>query len=628
MQLKPGDRIDRYTLVTLIGGGAQGAVWKALDPLDGGVERALKLVPTAGLSPEAFERARREARALAEAPHPNLIACYGFFEDIGAGLVGIALELVDGKPAQEVARDPRMTAAHRSALLLQLAEALAFIHSSEIIHRDLKPENVLVTEAFWREPTRPGTIKLVDFGIAIRVGNPRPLTQVGGIVGTAPYLAPEAIVPSIAEGPDLDYARDLFAYGVLAFELLLDCHPTGLDWDASPVRFVRAYAAAAAGTAPWPPAGLPPQWQEPIARCLAIDPAKRPASGVDLLELLMGRGASPAELDPALLATAVVPSITAGGAAPAPVRVVENHGARGAERPSGEPSSRRTPPVHDARATTMADDRSPPPREEQRASGPREEPATLPRTSPRAAPPKKKRRGGLALALIGLLAIGGAALWKWLPRDHARGVAGPSSAAEPAASAAPASASSGAPSAVATDVAACPAMCCGGSACAVQPLNARGCSAEGAHCRACSSGRTCIPGSCESRIPADGVWLLRVVGATANGKDIAPRPEVCLRRSGAHGSEPWACTLAGGVDPRGARLRVTTAELADEGVDVSIARSPKGSPPMIGTGVHVAGVGVAALCKGLNLRFPGRDHLAYAVTVFLDDVEPEDGGGR
>ncbi len=626
MELKPGDRIDRYTLVTLIGGGAQGTVWKALDPSTAAWSARSSSCPRAASLRGLRARAAGSA-GLAEAPHPNLIACYGFFEDIGAGLVGIALELVDGKPAQEVARDPRMTAAHRSALLLQLAEALAFIHSSEIIHRDLKPENVLVTEAFWSEPTRPGTIKLVDFGIAIRVGNPRPLTQVGGIVGTAPYLAPEAIVPSAVEGPALDYARDLFAYGVLAFELLLDCHPTGLDWDASPVRFVRAYAAAAAGTVPWPPAGLPPQWQEPIARCLAIDPTKRPASGVDLLELVMGRGGSPAELDPALIATAVVPSITAGGPAPAPVRVVENHGARAAERPSGEPSSRRTPPVHDARASTMADERTSGPRDEQRASGPRDELATLARASASAALPKKKRGGGLGLALIGLLAIGGAALWKWLPRDHARGVAGPSTAAEPTASAAPASASSNAPSAAASDVAACPAMCCGGSACAVTPLNGRGCSAEGAHCRACSSGRTCIPGSCESRIPADGVWLLRVVGATANGKDIAPRPEVCLRRSGAKASEPWACTTAGGVDPRGDRLRVTTAELAEQGVDISITRLPK-APPMIGTGVHVAGVGVAALCKGLNLRFAGRDHLAYAVTVFLDDEEPEDGGAR
>ena len=148
-----------------------------LDPLDGGVERALKLVPTSGLSAGSYERVRREAQTLASTPHPNLIACYGLFEDVSAGLLGIALELVDGKPCHEVTSDPRMTATHRDALLVQLAEALAFVCSSQLVHRDLMPENVLVAEAFRDEPRRAGTIKLVDFGIAVQVGNPRPLTR-------------------------------------------------------------------------------------------------------------------------------------------------------------------------------------------------------------------------------------------------------------------------------------------------------------------------------------------------------------------------------------------------------------------------------------------------------------------
>src|SRR5262245_34828016 len=131
MEIKEGDRIDRYTLLAPIGEGGQGAVWRVLDPLDGGVERALKLVPTSGVSADAFERARREARTLASAPHPNLVACYGLFEDIPNGLVGLVLELVEGSPLHQVADDPRMTAEHKTALLLQLAEGLAHIHSVE-----------------------------------------------------------------------------------------------------------------------------------------------------------------------------------------------------------------------------------------------------------------------------------------------------------------------------------------------------------------------------------------------------------------------------------------------------------------------------------------------------------------
>jgi serine/threonine-protein kinase len=570
MPLKPGDRIDRYTLVAPLGAGAQGTVWKVLDPLDGGAERALKLVPTSGLSAESFERARREAQSLASAPHPNLIACYGLFEDVAAGLVGIALELVDGDPLQEATGDARMTAAHRSALLVQLAEALAFVHGSKLVHRDLKPENVLVTAAFWAEPTRPGTIKLVDFGIAIQVGNPRPLTQVGGVLGTAPYLAPEAIVPSVAPDAALGYARDLFAYGVLAYELLLGRHPTGLEWDASPVQFVRAYAAAASGGKPWPPAGLPARWQEPIARCLAIDSTQRPASGVALLELVRAGASLPdpqGQIDPALCATVVAPSIDASEIAPAPPPIVAT------------PSPQR--------------------------------PYTV-RLTPT---PKKSGGSGWIFAVIGLVVIGVAAAGLLLLRaprpehgGHVTPIATIAPTPEPSASAAP-GASASAPTAVA-----CAAICCGGTACTTAPNNGRG----------CSSGRACVPGSCDSRIAADGAWLLRTVGASANGKELSPRPEVCLRRASVRGNEPWSCAPAGSTDPHAARLKITTAELADDGVDISITRSPKG-PPIVGKGVHLGGVGVAALCKGLNFRFTGSDHLAYAVTIFLDDAT--EGGG-
>lgn len=588
MQLKPGARIDRYTLVAPLGAGAQGEVWKVLDPLDGGVARALKLVPTSGLSPESYERMRREAKALATAAHPGLIACLGLFEDINAGLLGIALELVDGKPCQEVTNDPRMTAAHRSALLVQLAEVLAFVHGSKLVHRDLKPENVLVTEAFWAAPKRAGTIKLVDFGIAVQVGNPRPLTQLGGVLGTAPYLAPEAIVPMVDPDAALGYARDLFAYGVLAFELFLDKHPTGLAWDASPIHFVRAYAAATAGAAPWPPAGLPPEWQRPIARCLAINSTERPASAIELLEMIPERASDPAstapasELDPALCATAVAPSITEASALPGKIRVVEKGALAAPEIPPPEALPQRPYTVRLAPVK------------------PRSEAWKLP---------------AIALGTAGIV---GVAL---LLLRHASTEldAPPIVSASPTAAAPPSATPSALPSAVASAAAsapgACPAACCGGTACAGAPNNARG----------CSSGRTCVPGSCDSRIPPNGDWLLRVAGASANGKEISPRPEVCLRRSSVRGNEPWSCTPAGSADPRAARLRITTAELAEAGVDISINRSPKG-PSSVGKGVHMAGVGVAALCKGLNLRFAGADHLAYAVTIFLDDASEDDGG--
>ena len=589
MQLKPGARIDRFTLVAPLGAGAQGEVWKVLDPLDGGVARALKLVSTSGLSAESYERVRREAQALASSAHPGLIACLGLFEDVNAGLLGIALELVDGKPCQEVTNDPRMTAAHRSALLVQLAEVLAFVHASKLVHRDLKPENVLVTEAFWAAPKRAGTIKLVDFGIAVQVGNPRPLTQLGGVLGTAPYLAPEAIVPMVDPDAALGYARDLFAYGVLAFELFLDKHPTGLAWDASPIHFVRAYAAATSGAAPWPPAGLPPEWQSPIARCLAISATERPASAIELLAMVPESASDPAstapanEMDPALCATAVAPSITEAPALPAKIRVVEKSAVAVPEILPPEPVPQRP---YTVRLTPVK---------------PRSGAWKLPAIA-------------ITLGVVGI--VGAALLLSSRPTDLG---AHPPASASSAAATAPSATTPSLPSAVASVAArapdACPALCCGGTACTGAPSNARG----------CSSGRTCVPGSCDSRIPPSGDWRLRVAGASANGKEISPRPEVCLRRSSVRGNEPWSCTPSGSADPRTARLHITTTELAEDGVDISINRSPKG-PSIVGKGVHMAGVGVAALCKGLNLRFAGTDHLAYAVTIFLDDANDGDGG--
>jgi hypothetical protein len=215
------------------------------------------------------------------------------------------------------------------------------------------------------------------------------------------------------------------------------------------------------------------------------------------------------------------------------------------------------------------------------------------------------------------LALGGAALVgvkrgmiplpAWIPPGLA-GQIGPAPPPEPSGAAAVASAKhSPTPTS-------CPALCCGGQACVARPENARGCAPEGGHCRACASGRTCVAGACEGNIPSDGAWLLRVAGVTANGKDVSPRPQVCLRKSGA-GEDAWLCTPPGGADAHATRLRVTTADLTGPGIDLAVAR---GHAEARGAGVRHAAIGVAALCKGLNFRFT-TDGVAYAATLFLDD---------
>lgn len=108
MELRAGDRIDRYTLIRPLGKGGQGSVWQVVDPLDEGSLRALKLVQLADTGQASFVRARREAKILAHLTHPSLCACHGLFEDLDRGLVGVVLDLVHGRPLDDVMRETQI----------------------------------------------------------------------------------------------------------------------------------------------------------------------------------------------------------------------------------------------------------------------------------------------------------------------------------------------------------------------------------------------------------------------------------------------------------------------------------------------------------------------------------------
>jgi eukaryotic-like serine/threonine-protein kinase len=286
VQLRAGDRVDHYTLVKPLGEGGQGSVWKAIDPRDGGVVRALKLVAVENHGGRSFDRMRREASILAASRHPALVGCHGFFEDMRKGLVGMVMDLVPGASLAAAVEEKRLDRDHGFAVLEQLASVLAYVHGEGLVHRDLKPDNVVLAESFWAAPRAPGAVKLVDFGIAAPMGNPRPLTSEGAVVGTIPYMAPELIDPASwgrAEGP----ARDVFAFGVLAWEILFGQHPTNLAPDATMIDYARAYKAAHAGRIiVWPPRGLDGAWGAAVGASLALRPADRAADGAELLAIL------------------------------------------------------------------------------------------------------------------------------------------------------------------------------------------------------------------------------------------------------------------------------------------------------------------------------------------------------
>ena len=218
--LKPGEKLDRYTVEALLGVGGMGCVYQAQDERLGR-RVALKVLADDSTGDqdraEASARLLREARAAASLDHPNAIHIY----DVGeaSGMPYIAMELVIGRTLRSYVGEPDVPVRQRLVWLLAVAHALAAAHDAHLVHRDVKPENVIVRS--------DGRVKVLDFGIARRSAVPTDpsapteisalgtLTAKGVPVGTPTYMAPEQI-----RSEPLDGRTDQFAWSVLAWELL------------------------------------------------------------------------------------------------------------------------------------------------------------------------------------------------------------------------------------------------------------------------------------------------------------------------------------------------------------------------------------------------------------------------
>jgi serine/threonine protein kinase len=312
--LAPGALVDRYRLVAALGEGGQGSVWKAIDQLPPHPERALKLMSLRGMSPDLLARARREAHTLAQLQHPSLVRCFGLFESYELAILGLALELVHGPTAEQALRDPRFTPHHRMALLKQVAGALAYLHDQGIVHRDLKEANIVLAPEFWDYPDSPGTIKLIDLGIASAIGNAEGLTGEGRFIGTLPYVAPETLAPRRFPGPAHTPAADVFAFGVIASQLLLGRHPAGpLPANPDVVDLVQAYESI--DSHPLAPSSY--AWTRLIDACSAPSPRRRLPDGAAILRYLQEGASAPASRDSSTaLATGPEPAPGAPSQAP------------------------------------------------------------------------------------------------------------------------------------------------------------------------------------------------------------------------------------------------------------------------------------------------------------------------
>ena len=207
MPLCTGTKLGRYEITTLLGKGGMGEVYRARDPQ---LKRDVAIkVSTA----EFTDRFRREAEAVAALNHPNICTLH----DVGAD--HLVMELVEASRSPSAWRR-RLPLDEAFALARQIADALEHAHARGIIHRDLKPVNVKV---------RPdGTLKVLDFGLAklvpafSRVADSEAataltpeMTQAGVILGTAAYMSPEQ-----AAGQDVDKRSDVWAFGVVLYEML------------------------------------------------------------------------------------------------------------------------------------------------------------------------------------------------------------------------------------------------------------------------------------------------------------------------------------------------------------------------------------------------------------------------
>src|SRR5579862_7218846 len=218
MPLSAGDKIGHYEVLSLLGKGGMGEVYKARDTT---LKRdvALKVLPAAFLrDPDRMARFQREAEVLAALDHPNIGHIYGIVDS--ADSRALVLALIEGPTlAGRIAAGPQPLD-EALAVSKQIIEALEYAHDRGVVHRDLKPANVKITP--------DGVVKVLDFGLAKVLEDEPPKsslansptltlghTRAGVILGTAAYMSPEQAV-----GRPVDRRSDIFSFGALLFEML------------------------------------------------------------------------------------------------------------------------------------------------------------------------------------------------------------------------------------------------------------------------------------------------------------------------------------------------------------------------------------------------------------------------
>ncbi len=354
-----GEIAGRYRLEGRLGFGGMSTVHLALDIR---LERrvAVKLLAEhLAEDPTFVSRFQREAQAAARLVHPNIVQVFDSGRDESTDQYFIVMEYIEGKSCAEILRDDGWVEVEEAiAIIDQACEGLHYAHRHGVVHRDVKPGNLL--------RSREGEVKLADFGIA-KATEQSSITQVGSVLGTAAYLAPEQ-----ARGEEAGPRADLYALGVVTYQMISG----RLPYEASSLTELALKQQQEA-----PPmldtlvAAVRPELAEAVAISLALDPIERYETARE-----MGRALSDG-------ANGIAPGERPGAQRQAPAT----------EATSVLGATRRTTahePERGATAVTPRRPRSGPPRRRPVASAAQEPP-----------PQARRRRGRLVPILLGLLLL-------------------------------------------------------------------------------------------------------------------------------------------------------------------------------------------------------------------------------
>jgi serine/threonine-protein kinase len=264
-----GSQLGAYRLQTCIGGGGFATVYAARDTRTNELVAIKVLHPHLAQNAQFIARFQREAQALRGiAPHPNIVR----LRDVGQqnSTHFLVFEYLDGKDLSQILAERKQLPVDQTiAIVVQIAQALEVAHRHGLVHRDIKPSNVKITSQ--------GAVKVLDFGIA-RPTEATTITQPGSFMGTPDYVAPE-----VWEGKNADIRSDIYALGIVFFQMLTGISPFHAD---TPIAVMRRHLMEAVPSARALRGDVPPNIERLLARMIAKRPADRYQTPRELLKAI------------------------------------------------------------------------------------------------------------------------------------------------------------------------------------------------------------------------------------------------------------------------------------------------------------------------------------------------------